>query len=100
MRRILIHIGYHKTATSWLQRYLFGRRDRGFCPVAPADGLTAKQAAKFMSHYFVYDQDGKLLSPFRSRNGGGLESLVRAQQKPQNLRAGRTRLAQEAQSLS
>jgi hypothetical protein len=84
MRRILIHIGYHKTATSWLQRYLFGRRDRGFCPVAPADGLTAKQAAKFMSHYFVYDQDGKLLSPFRSR-AEEIRDFMAALQVPDSL---------------
>lgn len=30
MRRILIHIGYHKTGTSWLQRRLFVRSDLGF----------------------------------------------------------------------
>jgi hypothetical protein len=67
MRKTLIHIGYHKTGTSWLQRYLFGRRDRGFAPIAPENGLTLKQSAKFLSHYFVYDEDGKLLSPFKSR---------------------------------
>lgn len=68
MRKTLIHIGYHKTGTSWLQRYLFGRRDRGFAPLAPENGLTVKQSAKFMSRYFVYDEDGKLLSPFKSRD--------------------------------
>ena len=31
----LIHIGYHKTGSSWLQRELFGRTDRGFHPLAP-----------------------------------------------------------------
>jgi hypothetical protein len=31
MSKILIHIGYHKTGTSWLQRRLFVRPDLGFC---------------------------------------------------------------------
>jgi len=68
MRRPLIHIGYHKTATSWLQLHLFGRRDRGFAPLAPGDGLAPPKAAKFLSRYFIYDEENKLLSPFRSRS--------------------------------
>lgn len=30
MMRPLLHIGYHKTGTTWLQRSLFARRDLGF----------------------------------------------------------------------
>ncbi len=30
MTRPLVHIGYHKTATSWLQKYLFADPDSGF----------------------------------------------------------------------
>jgi hypothetical protein len=67
MHRPLIHIGYHKTGTSWLQRYLFGRQDRGFAPLAPDTDMTPKAAAKFLSRYFIYDEAGRLLSPFRSR---------------------------------
>lgn len=29
----LIHVGYHKTGTTWLQRQLFPREDLGYCPV-------------------------------------------------------------------
>ena len=30
MSHVLIHIGLHKTATTWLQRHLFDRREAGF----------------------------------------------------------------------
>lgn len=68
MRKTLIHIGYHKTATSWLQHHLFGRCDRGFAPLVPEDGIAAKRATKFLSRYFTHDEEGKVLSPFRSRS--------------------------------
>lgn len=38
MKRLLVHVGYHKTGSSWLQRELFGRTDRGFFPLAPRRG--------------------------------------------------------------
>jgi hypothetical protein len=34
--RPLVHIGFPKTATSWLQRYLFPNRDLGFSPLLPS----------------------------------------------------------------
>jgi hypothetical protein len=29
-RNVLLHVGYHKTGTTWLQRYLFNNKDYGF----------------------------------------------------------------------
>jgi hypothetical protein len=29
-RNVLLHVGYHKTGTTWLQRYLFNNKDFGF----------------------------------------------------------------------
>lgn len=33
MMTVLVHVGYHKTGTTWLQRELFDRPERGFCPL-------------------------------------------------------------------
>lgn len=63
----LIHIGYHKTATSWLQKCLFGVRDRGFYPLTPETTSDPKTAAKFLEKYFVQNESGQILSPFVSR---------------------------------
>ncbi len=39
MARPLVHIGYHKTGTSWLQKLLFPRRDLGLCAPLTSDGV-------------------------------------------------------------
>jgi hypothetical protein len=65
----LIHIGLHKTGTSWLQKHLFGRTDSGFFPLSPPTDSHDKLSGsvKYMGKYFVYDEEGQLLSPFRNR---------------------------------
>lgn len=67
MKAPLIHIGYHKTATSWLQIHLFGRADRGFFPLAPEGAEQGKHSAKYLARLFFRDSDNKLLSPFLDR---------------------------------
>ncbi|MGI9413032.1 MAG: sulfotransferase [Hyphomicrobiales bacterium] len=67
--RPLIHMGYHKTGTSWLQVYLFGRDDRGFMPLAPQGIPKPKTRAKYLGKYFYDDGGGRLLPPFESRIG-------------------------------
>ncbi len=56
----LIHIGYHKTGTTWLQRELFGADSPVFFPLARGG------SPKELGDLFVYDRAGQLLSPFRS----------------------------------
>lgn len=77
MRKPLIHIGYHKAASSWLQLYLFRRRDRGFAPLVPDDELGSKRATKYLARYFTHDEEGKMLSPFRSRSDEVRDQLAR-----------------------
>lgn len=75
-KAILVHIGYNKTGTSWLQSYLFGQTLLGFYPLGlmednefnlgekrlPGD----KRLPKKFAHYFI--RDGlQLLSPFEDR---------------------------------
>ena len=52
MRQPLVHIGYHKTGTSWLQRYLFRNADLGFTtsgkgPGTPVTTFVATRALDF-----------------------------------------------------
>jgi len=64
----LVHVGYHKTGTTWLQYHLFGIRDNGFQPLAPSDVADPKKAAKYLSYLFFMSPDGTLLPPFESRS--------------------------------
>lgn len=53
MEQMLIHVGYHKTGTSWLQQELFSRTDRGFHPLAlpPRPGTpAAKRGSEKLIH--------------------------------------------------
>jgi hypothetical protein len=43
----LVHIGYHKTGTTWLQRYVFGSSEAGFSQVAGAQRFIAVNAFGF-----------------------------------------------------
>lgn len=64
MIRPLIHIGYHKTGTSWLQRELFGRKDRGFFPIACGKTYSAaptKWAAKLIIHARPFDFEAEVI---------------------------------------
>jgi len=56
---LLIHIGYHKTATTWLQKRLFISKNRVFEPVSKND-----IGHSTLTEYFIYDDEGYLLSPF------------------------------------
>lgn len=60
LSNLLIHIGYHKTGTTWLQKTLFSAQSEAFIPLAP------NGKPKYFGNYFVSDQDGHLLSPFQS----------------------------------
>ncbi|MGB7930997.1 MAG: hypothetical protein WCH04_02010 [Gammaproteobacteria bacterium] len=57
----LIHIGYHKTATTWLQRELFCINSNVFVPLSPDNN---PNVGKYLGRQFIRDRDGYLLSPF------------------------------------
>ena len=57
----LIHIGYHKTATTWLQRELFNAGSDVFAPLSPDNN---PNVGKYLGRQFIRDRDGYLLSPF------------------------------------
>jgi Sulfotransferase domain len=57
----LIHIGYHKTATTWLQRELFSVDSDVFVPMSPDNN---PNVGKYLGRQFIRDRDGYLLSPF------------------------------------
>jgi Sulfotransferase domain len=56
---LLIHIGYHKTASSWLQNRLFISDDKNFVPLSKRD-----RGASTLANHFFYDANHYLLSPF------------------------------------
>jgi hypothetical protein len=45
--RPLLHIGYHKTGTTWLQRHVFGETGSGFSQIGGAQRLIAVNAFEF-----------------------------------------------------
>lgn len=49
---ILVHIGYHKTGTTWLQRNLFNNHDIGFC-----SPLTGRDIKSLLVHPNALDFD-------------------------------------------
>jgi len=58
---LLIHIGHHKTATTWLQRELFTARSGVFEPV------TADGNVKYFGNRLVHDEAGYLRSVYDDR---------------------------------
>ena len=59
MKNLLIHIGYHKTGTTWLQRELFLPESDIFSPITNrADGSSS------LALDFVYNEDGYLINSF------------------------------------
>ena len=56
----LIHVGFHKTGTTWLQKTLFSPKSKTFIPLAP------NGKPKYIGNYFFADREGNLLSPFQS----------------------------------
>lgn len=69
---VLVHIGYHKTGTTWLQKTLFSAKSSVFFPLSP----TGKPKA--LGRHFVWDKDGNLLSPFESNKHLILEEIETA----------------------
>jgi len=70
----LIHIGFHKTGTTWLQRELFHSDSDCFCPLTPDRNLNS---GKFIGKHFVRDHERYLLSSF-VMNTGALQQAVDA----------------------
>jgi hypothetical protein len=66
----LVHIGYHKTATTWLQRTLFSTDSEYFVPLSP-DGNPNR-----LGRCFVFDRDGVLLSPFEMNRDAILDQVA------------------------
>ena len=62
---MLIHIGYHKAGSTWLQKHLFSRPNLGFFPLCPPEtNWPAERRPKYLASFFVYSANGQLLSPF------------------------------------
>jgi hypothetical protein len=57
----LIHIGYHKTGSTWLQHELFATGSDCFFPLAPDHSVEPR---KYIGKKFVRDDDRFLLSSF------------------------------------
>ena len=74
----LVHIGYHKTATTWLQKELFSPSSKFFYP------LSKDEWPKHLGKYFIYDEEGYLLSPFQSRKDAFLKEFESIRKKYKN----------------
>lgn len=59
MENVLIHIGYHKTATTWFQAELFTAASSIFAPLSRSGSYQSTLAMDFFQ-----GRDGYLLSPF------------------------------------
>ena len=59
--RVLVHIGLHKTASSWMQEHLFSRPELGFYGPAENEERLAHRV-KGLGHKLVVDDLGKLLN--------------------------------------
>ncbi len=62
VERVLIHIGYHKTASSWLQNRLFIAGNPVFHPLSKK-----KQAQSTLASYFIMDSNYLLLHPLEDQ---------------------------------
>ncbi len=58
---LLLHIGYHKTGTTWLQRSLFDHDTRGFYPLSYKSRERVRSVD--LTRPFVYDEDGAFIHP-------------------------------------
>ncbi|MCP4975398.1 MAG: hypothetical protein GY931_04490 [Maribacter sp.] len=56
---VLIHIGFHKTGTTWCQNNLFNSGSKTFKPLSKR-----KKGQSTLAKKFIYGDDGYLLSPF------------------------------------
>ncbi len=60
LNNLLIHIGLHKTGTTWLQETLFSSDSQNFIPLSP-DG-----DPKYFGKLFIWAHKRNLLSPFEA----------------------------------
>ena len=60
LSNILIHIGYHKTGSSWLQKEIFSGNNETFIP------LSIGNRPKYLGKYFVFNHEHNFLSPYQS----------------------------------
>ena len=61
MSKLLIHIGYHKTGTKWLQKELFVPENNVFEPIDNINGGPSR-----LANLLIVGEDGYMLSPFES----------------------------------
>lgn len=59
LENVLIHIGYHKTASTWLQMDIFNKNKNLFAALSPDQLLPSR-----LKHKFWGDEEGFLLNPF------------------------------------
>lgn len=70
MDRVLIHIGFHKTGSTWLQNHLFHSDSSSFISLSSNTNGPSSLAEKF-----IYDDDGYLLNSFDSNKEKLKEAL-------------------------
>lgn len=79
MDRLLIHIGFHKTGTTWLQNHLFHSASDSFISLS-----SHKNGPSSLAEKFIYDDDGYLLNAFDSNNekiNEALQSILNSSPK-------------------
>jgi hypothetical protein len=72
MSDILIHIGYHKTGTTWLQQELFTLKSEVFIPISKSD-----KGHSSLARDFVWSKDGYLLNSFDTNEQNIREGLCK-----------------------
>lgn len=73
---LLVHIGYHKTASTWLQQNLFSADNEIFESLSR--GMAGKSS---LAKKFIYDDENYLLSPFDNNESeivNELESIIKS----------------------
>lgn len=90
MARYLIHIGYHKTGTTWLQRHYFSRRDAGFAFMREKDGAVPEGIGGRTPGRFLLEQPLFHYDPAASRAAldaffakdiaGGLQPVISSEE--------------------
>lgn len=82
MSEVLIHIGYHKTGTTWLQNNLFINNNETFHP------LSVHQKGKStLARCFIINRQGQLLNSFQSYKPhivSAIKATINANPKPKD----------------
>ena len=71
MQKVLIHIGYHKTGSTWLQNELFRSSSNVFEPLS-----RVPQGQSTLARSFIYNREGYVLSPWDLN-----ESVIKVEHK-------------------